>query len=211
MASDNTRWVDLKDTARISKADGNLYVRDTVTNRVTVTQLNRLVDIRTDLGEVFVKLDTGHSALSTLIHGFRFENRSARDKFVDDLMEVLTGQAMYVDYPSMPKTVDAGPAPSRKMTHTTAMEECQLYLNQLVARWRNDHPGATSRMVTQDEAYTYSCKPASELDTQNLLTYVFDVEDIIISRMRRSIVRPDGVAEAILFLEREMRSATATA
>lgn len=206
MASDNTRWVDLKGIARISKADGNLYVRDMVSNRVTVTQLNRLVDIRTDLGEVFVKLDSGHAALTTLIHGFRFENKAARDKFVDDLMEVLTGNATYVDYPSTPKAISIDLTPTKKMTHSVAMAECQLYLNKLVDRWRNDHPGAISRTLTKEEAYAYACQPTDGLDARTLLSYVFDVEDVIITRTRRGVERPDDVPEAILFLEHELRT-----
>lgn len=197
MASDNTRWVDLKGTARISKADGNFYIRDMVTNRVTVTQLNRLVDIRTDLGEVFVKLDSGHAALTTLIHGFRFENKAARDKFVDDVMEVLTGNAAYVDYPSMPKAVNVDLSNKPSMDKLTAISVVRKYLAGLAERWRKEWPEVQKDCVGWTMAYDYASGPVDPIDAGRIIELVHLAEDIIIDNTRRPISRPDEVVTAM--------------
>ena len=197
MASDNTRWVDLKGIARISKADGNLYVRDMVTNRVTVTQLNRLVDIRTDLGEVFVKLDSGHTALNTLIHGFRFENKAARDKFVDDVMEVLAGNATYVDYPSLPKSMFKDISLSKEMSETQAKVAVQKYLGDLAKQWRHGWDDVAAQSVSWNILDDYAMRPAHMATADRLIELAHAAEDIIIKNTRRPVTRPDEVVTAM--------------
>lgn len=197
MASDNTRWVDLKGTVRISKADGNLYIRDMLTNRVTVTQLNRLVDIRTDLGEVFVKLDSGHAALTTLIHGFRFENKAARDKFVDDVMEVLVGNATYVDYPSLPKSITCDISSNKEMSQTQAKVAVQKYLGELAKQWRHSWDDVAAQLVSWNIVDDYAMRPAHMATADRLVELAHVAEDVIIKNTRRPITRPDEVVAAM--------------
>lgn len=200
MSTDYTRWVDLNGIARISKADGNLYIRNMETNRVTVTQLNRLVDIRTDVGDVFVKLDSGHTALNTLVHGFRFENKACRDKFVDDLMEVLVGNAIYVEYPSMPKVVDIDLRNKPPMDKLTATSVVQKYLSDLADRWRKEWPEVQKDCIGWTIAYDYAMRPADPIDAVHIIELVHLAEDIIIDNTRRPISRPDEVVAAIAVL-----------
>lgn len=207
MASDSTRWVDLKGIARISKADGNLYVRNMDTNRVTVTQLDRLVDIRTDAGDIFVKFDSGHTTLSTLVHGFRFENKAARDKFVDDVMEVLTGNAPYVNYPSQPREINIDLSTDYK-DWQPIVSSVQRYLSELTGQWQRMCPNVTTNNNDWRTAEDYALRPADFADITRIIELVYLAEDVIIAYTRRPIVRPDYAMSALLEIQGMVKSPT---
>lgn len=199
--ADNTRWVSPKGAVRITKADGNLYIRDMLTNRVTVTQLSRLVDIRTDKGDTAVVIDTGHTLTGTLMHGYRFEAKEARNKFVDDLMEVLSGDTMYVEYPSIPKVIQIDLS-APEMTLSEAREVALEYLKKIIRYWRINWGSVNIGEVSLRDAINFvDDEERSGKWSTDLHKLIVAVEDIRHDSALTNIHRDERVVRALTLLE----------